>query len=142
LVARDPCRLGKFQLGFGRLGVYTAGYERRISQVDRLLYRRVMCWFTAEHGTTGWHEPTWTEQVIYGVLVERGSRMPGFAAGVVAQLDAVLILMDGVKAMDQIRDPLNGRVYEVQGEPEERMDPASGGFAYRVCQLHYLPFTT
>jgi hypothetical protein len=144
MVARDPAiwsaTPNASQWGYFRWGVKTSAFERAISQVDRLFYRRVAQRFVDQDSTTGWHVPAYTEQAIYGVLVERGGSMPSFVSGVTTQRDAVLITISGVREADQIRDPLNSRIYEVQGEPEERVDPDTASFAYRVSQLHYLPF--
>lgn len=80
------------------------------------------CWFVDQNATTGWHVPSFTEQAIYGYLTEQGAGSVATESGVAPQIEARLITIAGAEEADQIRDPENDRIYEVQGEPEEHYD--------------------
>ena len=138
--ARDPCRLGECALGYTRLGVYTDKWERELSQVWRSFTRRIANIHVARDSTTGWRNPDYSqEETVYGVMVQRDRLRPSFAAGVVVLGDAAFICIDGLLSGDQLWDEVSQELWEVVSVRPES-DPSVGGFAFRVAQLHRLPF--
>lgn len=133
LIARDPSRLGRFTLGYSRLGTYTSRWEDGINRLSQSVTWRVANWHTARDSVTGWRRPDYSlTHSIKMVLVEKGGSLPGFAAGVAIRQNAVGLCMDGVWVLDQIK--FKSKIFEVDSPPETHYDP-EGGFAYRVVQL-------
>jgi len=142
--ARDPSYLGKFALGYSRLGVHAPKWENRIEKLGRDLTWHVTRWHVTRDSVSGHREPDYDTitHTITGVLEERGSSGVSSEFGVYVRLDAVLICLDNVQLKDQIYDPKTRRYYMVTDEPLNHFigDKSDDGFSFRECHLTYKEF--
>lgn len=136
MIFRDPFTIGRFTLGYARVGVFTYRWGRFFESLQRSVTWRVANWNVERHATTGRRYPDYSiTHTINGILVEQGGSMPSFALGIYMQQDAIFLCFDGVKPMDQI---VVGNKYFEVAQIEEHYDLQEGGFAFRVCHLHRL----
>lgn len=144
MVSRDPCRLGEFELGYARLGVYHAGYwELMMKPHAGTVTWRVANINVDRDTTTGHRVPDYSlTHSIKGVFEDVGGTLLPLPPGFTQTGDAVFRCMDGIRALDQIYRPENQRFYEVGYVHEhyeylEQQDVQS--FCYRIGDLTYLP---
>jgi len=135
LVANTPARFDEGVFDNCRFDVFSPKGEQMIRKIGRSITRRVACFNVDRDATTGIRYPTYDDQTIIGVLAEQSGSMPAFAVGVVMRQEAVLITIDGVLQLDQIKD---GDKYFEVNQIEEHIDPDNDGFAFRVCHLSRL----
>jgi len=143
--SRDPAYLGYMTLGSSRIGVYTDRWERlfRSNGAYRSFTWRRVKYINTPDSDTGYIFPSYDEESINGILIERGGPMPNFAFGMTVQQDAVLFTVDPVGKRgtdektypDQIKD--NETVYEVKAV-EKHSDPKRGGLAFYLIHLNKL----
>ena len=141
--SRDPSRLGQFKLGYSRLGVYDT---RRGTETSLLRLARTVTWrvavFQHRDTYTGHREATYPiTHSIKGVFEEQGGELMPLPSGFVQNGDAVVRVMDGVKALDQILLPESNRYYQVQYVQPFYEYSAEGDmttFLFRICDLNYL----
>lgn len=142
--SRDPSRLGQFDLGYSRLGVYRNDYwEPYFKPHARTVTWRVANINVDRDATTGHRTPTYTlTHSIKGVFEERGGDLLPLPSGYVQRGDAVFRCFDNIRSIDQIYLPESQRFFEVgyvtpiyEYLPEQDVT----SFCYRICDLHYLP---
>jgi len=142
-MAYKPARWDESEWENFRWNVYTNRWENSIGKKMRTLYRGILNTEVARDTTTGRREPVFTNagyQAITGILSEKNNPSLYLPAGVVGRLDAVLVTFDGMFIGDHVWDADTEKEYYVADLPVEHTDPDVGGFAFRVCQLTYLPF--
>jgi len=136
--ASAPARWGEAKWGYSRWDVYNSAIQNQLSRDKnyRSLIRRKADWNTTRDSTTGWRTPTYTDEDIYGILVEQSGRVHAFLSGTVFDQTAVLKMLDGIDILDQVKD--GDKYYEV-GAIEELTDgKIADSFAYRIVHLRLL----
>ena len=141
LVARDPAKVGRCEVGHFRVGVYTDRWEAAL--VARRDYREFTRRVPVEAGTyavSGWPKVTWTSETIAGVLQLKGSTSYPFTVGLSMRLDGLFWTLDPMAHGYRVYDEVEALTYEVDGAPLVVEDPEVGGLAFRVCQVRLVEF--
>lgn len=136
----DQSVYGTPRYGYFRYGVYDTRWEPLSTKVSDggigvEVTRRKLTLSTDRHATTGWRTKSWTESTIVGVMQHKGSTPTNVPAGIYVRYDLVFYTLDAIVDGEQVK--YRGKWHEVKSV-EDHYD-ATGGFAYRTCQLRKLP---
>ena len=135
IIAVQPAYWGECTFGNFRFGVYTSAWELAMrSNSEYRVFTHRIAQYPSVDTQDGIAHVQFLDENIMGILVERGGKLPSFAAGVLMMLDATFLTIDPMKVVDHIYDPLSCNEWEIKSI-QRKNDPIHSGLAFYALSL-------